>query len=530
MNNDNKNLKLLIFICSIAVITLSGWLCDDAYHGFVMAKHLAEGNGFVYNIGERVNASTCPLFTLIIAALYAPFMNGMYFIAMGTCIIFSGLCVWLMIYKICKDKYDLLFFVLIFCSKSFISFTTSGLENPLLFLLGIMFFLVMFNNNNTYDKGRLFTLSLLSGLIALTRMDNILIYLPFLIYCFFIRRNRVSRLTGILIGFAGVLPFIAWEIFSVLYYGFPFPNTYYVKLGTGITLMQYILKGLQHVLYNLMTDPAVVIIPVIYGFLGLFIKDIRHKLLALGILLYMVYVVRIGGDFMAGRHFTVIYVISAACFITLRHQTNNFVNSRFMILTSLACLLFSVTLADAPISHFYNRSNSGGTSDQRYYYFINTSLVRNTVRYFRNKRLSVYNTWSHNAVDELKASGFKRGIIGFAGGVLVYENSDLYLGDAFGIGDPLLSHLPLRHLEGINWRIAHVARKMPEGYSESVKNDSNEIVNPALHEYYDVIRLITRGELFSPERIKAIININLGRYDHLIKQYISDTQEKNNAL
>jgi len=32
----------------------------------------------------------------------------------------------------------------------------------------------------------------------------------------------------ILIGF---LPLIAWEIFALTYYGFPFPNTYYAKVA-----------------------------------------------------------------------------------------------------------------------------------------------------------------------------------------------------------------------------------------------------------------------------------------------------------
>ena len=109
--------------------------------------------------------------------------------------------------------------------------------------------------------------------------------------------------------------------------------------------------------------------------------------------------------------------------------------------------------------------------------------------------------------------------------MLVYENSDLYLGDPFGTGDPLLSHLPSVPVEGIKWRVGHLRRALPEGYAESVQNNSNEITHPALHEYYDIIRLITRGELFSPERIKAIIDINLGRYDHLIAQYVSDTKE-----
>ena len=53
--SDNK-LRTLIFAAITVVIILSGWLCDDAYHGFVMAKHLVEGNGFVCELPPLIEA------------------------------------------------------------------------------------------------------------------------------------------------------------------------------------------------------------------------------------------------------------------------------------------------------------------------------------------------------------------------------------------------------------------------------------------------------------------------------------------
>ena len=50
-------LLLLVFICGIVMVA---WQCDDAFHAYVMAKHLVEGNGFVYHIGERASAATAP--------------------------------------------------------------------------------------------------------------------------------------------------------------------------------------------------------------------------------------------------------------------------------------------------------------------------------------------------------------------------------------------------------------------------------------------------------------------------------------
>jgi hypothetical protein len=42
------------------------------------------------------------------------------------------------------------------------------------------------------------------------------------------------------------------------------------------------------------------------------------------------------------------------------------------------------------------------------------------------------------------------------------------------------------------------------------------IVDPKLHEYYNVLRTITRGPIWSVRRLKEIVWINLGYYDHLL--------------
>lgn len=53
------------------------------------------------------------------------------------------------------------------------------------------------------------------------------------------------------------------------------------------------------------------------------------------------------------------------------------------------------------------------------------------------------------------------------------------------------------------------------GYPESLLHGKNEIVNPNIHKYYDIILSLTRGELLSLNRMKNIILFNLGKYDYL---------------
>ena len=41
--------------------------------------------------------------------------------------------------------------------------------------------------------------------------------------------------------------------------------------------------------------------------------------------------------------------------------------------------------------------------------------------------------------------------------------------------------------------------------------------------YYSVMREVTRGKLFSWQRLSAVIGMNLGRFDHLLKEYGHET-------
>ena len=70
-----------------------------------------------------------------------------------------------------------------------------------------------------------------------------------------------------------------------------------------------------------------------------------------------------------------------------------------------------------------------------------------------------------------------------------------------------------------SWRVGHLRRICPEGYRDSVYEDENRIEDEDLHAYYDRIRLITRGEIWSLDRIKTSIEMILGKYDVLIENY-----------
>ena len=121
----------------------------------------------------------------------------------------------------------------------------------------------------------LFKLAILLSLIAMTRMDMVLAFVPAIVFGYLFRRESCSFIKAALIGLAGLMPFILWELFATFYYGFPFPNTAYVKLGASMPLLDYIIRGQDYFFATLLFDPIVVLVPIISIFLVAIKKDIK---------------------------------------------------------------------------------------------------------------------------------------------------------------------------------------------------------------------------------------------------------------
>ncbi|MBR2276141.1 MAG: glycosyltransferase family 39 protein [Lachnospiraceae bacterium] len=503
------------------IITALAWQSDDAYHAYVMAKHLVEGNGFVYNIGERATASSCPLFTLIIAGGYFVFRN-MFLVSLLICIVFSTLAFRIVIRYFCRNRKQILMtFAACVGSVSFISYTTSGLENCLLFFLTALF-LHYYYTHETYTGRQLLYMGILISLIAMTRMDAVLMFVPVILYIYLGRRERVSLLKAVPIGILSLLPFILWELFSVFYYGFPFPNTAYVKLGTDIALKEYIIRGLQYLLTTTLCDLPLISMIVFMLVSACLIRRAKISYVAAGVFLYLCYIIYIGGDFMLGRHFTVCFLISV---ITCLYISENgfdvdYKNKRLerMQLGMLAVvLIFAATTGPVTDQFLYGHEFNSPIADERDGYFRFTSLFNNTVSYLRTGEMCIRNAWNEQGIDEYREMGLQSGILQMVPGISIYYNSDMYLNDWYGLGDPFLSKLPAVKEE--NWRIGHMWREPPRGYEDTVAYGDNEIENEDLKQYYEIIKLITRGSLFDAARLRAVIDMNLGRYDYLLDSY-----------
>ena len=522
--SDLGRSRFLTFIFFILIALLLGWQSDDSFHGYVMVKHLLEGNGFVYNIGERVCATTGPLYTLS-CAIPCALTHEMYFTTIVLDVFYSAAAYYIFAYKICRTREQVLIGFFSFVgSKAFLSYTTSGLENSLLFLF-MALFIWQYMKRDFFDSRHLLLLALTFSGIALTRMDNVLLFIPAIVYVFLAKRENTGFIKCVFIGIAGLMPFFVWELFSFIYYGSFVPNTAYVKIGTGITLADYVKHGILYYWYTLLNDAVVLVIPMVFIVMTLLLRKVKYLLISAGLAAYGLYLLSVGGDFMMGRHFTGMLFISVlSATMMFNREKDYFDTIRNMRIVFSLCVIgtmcWSFTFGSGIGSQYlFGHSFASSISDEREYYFGTTGFYNNIRSLIKTGRTCWQDTWNNESPDRLRNEGFRGDILDNAAGILVYNNSDLYLNDTYCLGDPLMSRLPAVYQE--SWRVGHLKRVCPEGYRESVYENENRIEDKDLKEFYDKILIITRGNIWSADRIRTIIDMNMGKYDGLIEGYIS---------
>ncbi len=78
----------LATVTRLGALFYSRFVLDDAYITLRVARNIAAGNGFVYNVGEHVQACSSPLWGVITAALWLAFKNHALLVAQSI----GGLC------------------------------------------------------------------------------------------------------------------------------------------------------------------------------------------------------------------------------------------------------------------------------------------------------------------------------------------------------------------------------------------------------------------------------------------------------
>jgi hypothetical protein len=271
----------IIYISIILILFFCGYYyfrLDDTYIFYKYAKNIAEGNGYVFNLGEKINATTSPLYTLVLAFIYLilkPFI-GIDFTVVGNIIsICSILWIFNSIKKLLNNDIQFYFFAMIFLSMPLLKFGF-GMETFL--NLALIIYAIYL-----YTKEKLFLSSIFIGLSVIARFDSALFAGVILLH--YIYKERKLPYYQIIIGF--LLFVLPWFIFSKLYFNMFLPTTIAAKLsqyelglfGSGLIFITNSVRVIPGKYFTVLSLISIVLFSVFYhlkikGF-GLFPTGIK---------------------------------------------------------------------------------------------------------------------------------------------------------------------------------------------------------------------------------------------------------------
>jgi arabinofuranosyltransferase len=400
--------------------------------------------------------------------------------------------------------------LILILSKAYIDYSTSGLENPLSHFLALCFFgLFLFNKQE--DSRHITNLAFLACLGALNRLDTILIYLPALGLVLWGSSNRLNAIRSMVVGF---LPLVLWELFSLFYYGTPFPNTAAAKLDNGIQTMILLRQGAYYFLNSLRMDTITLNVIVCAIALSFISRNLRRISVAVGIVLYLAYILNIGGDFMSGRYFSLPLLVAVILLSTFELKS-------FMAFAGVSAVIMFVgllpflTMIERRPTYGQNRENNlvffdaHRIADERLVYKDRTGLLI-ALQGDSPKVVYSQDEWEY-------IPGYQREVhlVGAMGINSYRDGPNVHVIDRNGLADPLIARMPLEDTQ--DFRIGHFHHIIPAGYEETLATGTNQIQDANIASYYDKLSVVVQGPLWDKNRLLEIWNINTGKYDYLIE-------------
>lgn len=289
------------------------FLSDDSLISLRYAQRFIEGKGLTWNDGHPVEGYSNLLWILMISALGKLGMNLILAArllgiacSVGT---LAAICFYFKTRNIRREYVFLTVFLLV-TTPCFTVWAIGGLEQPLYIFLLTLTLTEVSKIINDKNKGRIYSLSLWLGLLAITRPDGFLFTILTTLFLVFIFRKSRKDLIKVFV-FAGILPalfLLGQLLFRYNFYGELVPNTALVKVK--ITL-HHIVRGGFYVFKSFFGT-------LLFSSLGLYClfylvykkKNLFGFYVLLNIVVWTVYIVTVGGDiFPAFRHYYVVLIL-----------------------------------------------------------------------------------------------------------------------------------------------------------------------------------------------------------------------------
>lgn len=484
-------LVYITIILSIYAFVSTAWVADDAYITFRSIDNFWHGDGLRWNIQERVQTYTHPLW-MIILSIFAYPSKDLY----ATALIISGiayLCIIYALYQnLCTKKFILCILTLL-ASQAFVSFSSSGLENPLLHVISCLS-IVYFSKQKSID---LQPICLVIALLFITRMDSILIFIPLLFFILFknIKQKGITpNIKPFLIGFT---PAIVWSLFSLVYYGSIFPNTAFSKLNHGISHTALATQSVIYFKENFLKDPITLTVIILFLSISLYHRNLVSRLISAGILLNIMYLFWMGADYMYGRFLSNIFICATTC-LYINHKINY-----SHIIAGILFIFVLYNSQDWSVDFSNPYISPDGLADERGFYYTTNGLMPRLL----NKNQSIYERyrWMKDLKSPKPSNMVIQSNIGMYG---YYAPRNLHIVDPLTLSDLFLAQHPMR---SGRWRIGHHERHIPYEYLTSIQTGQNRMTDPDDRAVLVDTWLICRAPLFTVDRWAAIVRLNTGQ-------------------
>lgn len=362
---------LIIFIAEAGlyqIYSYKDYTIDDAYITYRYAGQILEGNGIVYNEGNRVEGYSSPLHLLLLVMLGAA---GMPLPAAGKLLgllAYAGILALFFYNFFAKSRYGnvtelpafLLGLTILATSFQLTFYAVTGMETVMYaFLATALFFKV--SNKPAID----ITTVILSFLVFTGRAEGFMIVAAIFIFLLFsppperqyegkrLLKNLLSKKEYINIALFLLLVsgFLLWRYF---YFGSLLPNTFYAKLpwahfGAQVPWMW---RGLEDIALFLQMNSGAAMLVIIL--LALLIKGTKKSIIFLFLLYFIVYLIfqkYAGDDWMLGARFLtpVLPAFTAAFIISFSSVLQQFEEKRKKYWVSAGVIMLTVFLLNGNI-------------------------------------------------------------------------------------------------------------------------------------------------------------------------------------
>jgi arabinofuranosyltransferase len=509
MDRSGQDRRLVALVaCTLfgGMALRTAWVSDDAYVTFRVVDNFVHGFGLRWNVAERVQTFTHPLWLAIVSVSYA-ITREAYFTSIALSILLTIAALYVVVTRIASDTSAAVGAAAVLTlSKAFVDFTTSGFETPLTYALLAAFWALYFGV--VLPRARTEWLAGVAALLVLTDATAGVLVLPALGLAVWRRRSdAIWRPLAV-----AAAPVVVWELFAFLYYGALLPNPAYARWYANVPRAQLIRHGVVYLLDSVNLDPltlTAIAAAIALALIGARSSPRRREdaapgPIAIGLVAYVLLVVRTGGDTMSGR--LLAPALFCAAIVISRVETETLALAvRLQLFAAIVGLELMAPRALTHVRRYKDDprryvSDLSGIEDGRQLSYLASGLMnaRRDVPWPVEDRAPGGRT-PRDARPRVLVSAHPGMQAFFAGPTAHVINPA-------AVTDPVLARLPARTA----WQVGVEQRAIPAGYEAVVAGSSASFADPTVARVYAQMVTATRDPVWSWRRIRRLFAINFG--------------------